>query len=134
MGIIYIIYKTMTKCERAFCDFAKHSSQGHNFCCHRCKGGGGHGPACQQVKYVAIINDLSQCLDKIYHIKNIGSGLVLDICDASKSDSAVSQIWSQHGGTNQQFKINRDGTICVVHSGKALDVCGGAKSQAKIIQ
>jgi hypothetical protein len=38
------------KCARPGCNFCEHTTQGHGFCCNKCKNGEGHGPACERVE------------------------------------------------------------------------------------
>ena len=40
------------------------------------------------------------------------------------------QIWSCNGGTNQQWRVNADGTVVGVESGLCLDVTGRAPPTA----
>jgi hypothetical protein len=40
--------KAHEKCARDNCNFLVHTKQGHNYCCNKCKNGGGHGPACEK--------------------------------------------------------------------------------------
>lgn len=43
-------------------------------------------------------------------------------------------IWKFTGASNQKFKFLSDSTIQVIHSGLSLDVAGGVKQGAPIIQ
>eukprot|EP00239_Pterosperma_sp_CCMP1384_P000811 CAMPEP_0197852082 /NCGR_PEP_ID=MMETSP1438-20131217/19601_1 /TAXON_ID=1461541 /ORGANISM="Pterosperma sp., Strain CCMP1384" /LENGTH=83 /DNA_ID=CAMNT_0043465941 /DNA_START=131 /DNA_END=382 /DNA_ORIENTATION=+ len=36
----------LPRCSRTGCNYAKHKSQGHGFCCNACKDGRGHGILC----------------------------------------------------------------------------------------
>ncbi len=43
-------------------------------------------------------------------------------------------IWDCNGQSNQQFRLNTDGTITAVGSGKCLDVNGGATANGTKVQ
>jgi mannan endo-1,4-beta-mannosidase len=60
----------------------------------------------------------------------VNSGKALDVSDASMTDGGNTQLWSYVGAANQQWRIENigDGYYRLInrHSGKALDVAGGA--------
>jgi len=60
--------------------------------------------------------------------------MVLDISSASKDDRARLIVHPYHGGENQRFKFEPNGTIRAVHSGKVLDVEDGMAQGHNIIQ
>lgn len=69
--------------------------------------------------------------DGTYLIKSkLDKNYVLDVCEASKENTANINLWSKTNGANQnfEFKYNENGgyyTITAFHSGKVLDVEGG---------
>jgi hypothetical protein len=86
----------------------------------------------------SITADLVQS-GSTYRITNGCSAQVLDVSGASMDNLATVLLWGAHGGTNQQWRFDKqdDGTwrITAVHSGKALDVLGGSKDAgAGVIQ
>ena len=44
------------------------------------------------------------------------------------------QIWSCNGGTNQQWRVNADGTVVGVESGLCLDVAGQGTANGAAVQ
>ncbi|MFE9750738.1 RICIN domain-containing protein [Saccharothrix saharensis] len=54
------------------------------------------------------------------------SGRYLDIPGSTPTNGALAQIWDCNSKTNQQFRLNCDGSVTAVASGKCLDVNGGA--------
>ena len=51
----------------------------------------------------------SEVLDGIYYIKNIASGLYLDITNGSTTDGTNVQQWELNGSDAQKFKLVSDG-------------------------
>ena len=70
---------------------------------------------------------------KIYYIRNVQSGLYLDVKGAINSDGQEVIACAFNGNQNQQWKVNRNsnGTYTLVSvfssNGKVLDVTGGNK-------
>jgi len=76
--------------------------------------------------------------DGVYFIV-ANNGMVLDISGASAANGARLSTWAFTGGTNQQFRFERqaDGNfrITAVHSGRVLDVSGNSMADGgEIIQ
>lgn len=75
-----------------------------------------------------------------YHIRNVGSGYLLDVSGASSSDGANVIQWPSNDGWNQQWEIIATGENDPVKiknrgSGKLLDVSGQSTSDgAQAIQ
>ena len=53
------------KCARPGCNFLRHSSQGHDYCCNACKEGQDHGPACERNVYDAGGTPRCVCCQKV---------------------------------------------------------------------
>jgi len=80
-----------------------------------------------------------KCKKGEVYVKNINSGLYLDIYGAKKGARARLIQWTLHGGGNQRFRFikqkNGSVKIVVVHSKLVLDVYGNSKKNlAQIIQ
>ena len=69
-----------------------------------------------------------------YIVSEHNPKLVLDIEGGSKNEGAKLIVWDYHGGENQRFKIGKKGFLKSVHSKLVLDVEGGIRQGAKIIQ
>lgn len=83
----------------------------------------------------------SSSLEGIYYIKNVHSGLYLDVANGSTSNNANIQQWSYNGCNAQKFKIVSDGNgyyhILTGATGysKCVDVAGGKSADgANILQ
>eukprot|EP01036_Dinobryon_divergens_P026001 gene26001-34602_t len=59
-----------------------------------------------------------------YFIKNPETGKVLDIAGGKSANGTKIIAWEKHGGRNQIWEINPDGTISNPQSGKVLDISG----------
>jgi chitodextrinase len=75
----------------------------------------------------------------VYRIENAGSGLTLDVKNASTADGATILQWPWNGNGNQRWILrdNGDGTYHLEskHSGKVADVEGGATNNgANVLQ
>jgi hypothetical protein len=44
------------------------------------------------------------------------------------------EIWTCNGGTNQQWRVNTDGTVVAVESGLCLDVTGAATGNGSAVE
>ncbi|RRJ67635.1 hypothetical protein EHV15_17705 [Paenibacillus oralis] len=73
-----------------------------------------------------------------YSIKNVESGLSLDIADGSLEHGAKFQVWSGNGGDNQKFAFLPVGDgfyrITPVHSNKPADVVGASAAEGTPVQ
>lgn len=74
-----------------------------------------------------------------YQIFNVGSGKVLEVANASTSNAATVQQYTDSDGTHQQWTLNDAGSgyynLEAVHSGQFMDVYGASTSDgADIIQ
>jgi hypothetical protein len=58
----------------------------------------------------------------------------LDVPGHATTAGTKVEIWSCNGGTNQQWRVNADGTIVGVESGLCLDVSGGATANGTAVQ
>jgi len=68
----------------------------------------------------------------VYTLAAKCSGKVLDVTDASLSDGAKMQQWTNYTASNQQFRVELMGDgyykLTAIHSGKVLDVPYGAST------
>ena len=93
--------------------------------------------ASQQFKFVPVEEYIG---NEIYQIQAaIGKNKVLDVKDASLSNSANVQLWVKENLSRQKFKFTYVGngyyTIKCINSGKVLDVAGSSKkNNANVIQ
>ncbi|MFK7906649.1 MAG: RICIN domain-containing protein, partial [Chitinophagales bacterium] len=74
-----------------------------------------------------------------YQIIPAYNNLALDIPGSSKANGAKLHQWANHGGINQQFRLEPKGNgyyvIVNVNSGRALDIPGGSKADgAQLVQ
>jgi hypothetical protein len=73
-----------------------------------------------------------------YNIRNVQSGLYLDIASNSLAHGAKFQLWSGTGGDNQRFAFIPVGAghfrITPVHSNKPADVTGVSTAEGVLIQ
>jgi hypothetical protein len=67
-------------------------------------------------------------------IVGAASGRCLDVPNSSTTNGTAAIIWDCHGGTNQQWNLNANGTITGVQSGLCLDVSGAATANGSKIQ
>lgn len=76
--------------------------------------------------------------DGIYTLTAKCSNKVLDVVDASQSDGAKMQQWTNYTATNQQFRVELMGDgyykLTAIHSGKVLDVPYGATTSGLQLQ
>ncbi len=73
-----------------------------------------------------------------YSIKNVQSGLSLDVASGVLSHGANFQLWSNNGGDNQRFAFIPTGQgyyrITPVHSNKPADVANASSAEGALIQ
>lgn len=73
-----------------------------------------------------------------YSIKNVQSGLSLDVARGVLSHGANFQLWSNNGGDNQRFAFIPTGQgyyrITPVHSNKPADVANASSAEGALIQ
>ena len=77
--------------------------------------------------------------DRLYIVNSAGEGeleqeqlISLDANTGSTSNGTKLIIWNCHGGQNQQWRLNPDGSIGSVQSGKCVDVTGGDKPEGNV--
>jgi endo-1,4-beta-xylanase len=59
-------------------------------------------------------------------------GKCLDVAPNAAAGTRV-QIWDCHGGANQQWTFNSNGTISSAQTGLCLDVNGGASANGSAV-
>ena len=72
-----------------------------------------------------LIYAMNMIFRQFYFITSRQSGKVLDISGGKTGNGTNIQLWEKHGGWNQIWEINEDGTISNPQSGKVLDISGG---------
>ncbi len=60
--------------------------------------------------------------------------MCLDAYDNQTAPGTKVEIWQCNGQTNQQWRINSDGTITGVQSGLCLDVTGGSTANGALAE
>lgn len=77
-----------------------------------------------------------ECNIKKQSIKSqLRPNFCMDVANFSQSDYGPIWMWDCHGGTNQRWRIDDQSHIISSHSGKCLNVLGGARTPAtQVIQ
>lgn len=57
-----------------------------------------------------------------------------DVEGAFLDDGTRVYMWKCHGGYNQMFRVNGDGTISIKHSGKCVDISGEVLGDGAAVQ
>jgi hypothetical protein len=63
-----------------------------------------------------------------------GGAYCLDVYNNQTADGAKVDLWGCNGGQNQQWRVNSNGTITGIQSGKCLGVTGGATANGTLVE